>query len=222
MADKEAYTELLYRHELLRARLEIREHYLKTIVKEVYENIGQVLSLVRVQLTMLDPAAGDAGREQIDSSGKLVGSAIRDLRSLCQRFQPEAAISGTVRFNEAMEKEIKSKYPDAAYIVQVSGPQPSIDNGKELILFNLLIGILNLLEEDQERKLVSTTAGYQPATAEFALYYTGAAVKPARFRQGGGPFHLSVAERAKLLGGSVQAKSERNGRKIIKLVIPID
>jgi hypothetical protein len=53
MSDQAHHEGMLYQYELLRTRLRIREHYLQTAVKDVYDNIGQVLSLIRLQLALL-------------------------------------------------------------------------------------------------------------------------------------------------------------------------
>jgi glucose-6-phosphate-specific signal transduction histidine kinase len=222
MSNAHAYQELLYQYEILRARLEIREHYLKTIVKEVYENIGQVLSLVRVQLTLLDPCCVDVEKERIDSSGKLVGSAIRDLRSMCQRFQPEATITGMTGFSEALGKEIKNGYPDVRYCVKSEAAvKASLDYGKTLILFSLLLAILNILRENENRQLVAVDVNYSPDSVTFSMEYTGEPFWLNRVKHDGGP-DPAIAGRIKLLSGSLQLKSRTTGKRKIKLVIPIN
>jgi nitrate/nitrite-specific signal transduction histidine kinase len=77
----------LFKYEILRARLETRNFFLKNTVREVYENIGQVLSLVRLQLALIDGASKEEKNideelnVNIESSGKLVGQSIKDLRA---------------------------------------------------------------------------------------------------------------------------------------------
>lgn len=221
MSNPKAYQELLYQYEVLRARLGIREHYLKTVVKEVYENIGQVLSLVRVQLTLLDPCSGDIEKEKIDSSGKLVGSAIRDLRSMCRRFQPEMNITGASGFSDTIEKEIKNIYPDAVYRNKPGSSMPAIENGKLLILFNLVLEVLNALRENENRQLVAVDVTCLPDSVAFSMEYTGETFRIDRVKHPAGRSDLSARERVRLLGGNLQIKN-RNDKRRIKLVIPIN
>src|SRR6478735_12794386 len=82
---------LLFKHEVLKARLAIRDFFLKNTVREVYENIGQVLSLVRVQLALLDTNKTEI-YESVESPGHLVGKSIKDLRVMCKSFYPDADI----------------------------------------------------------------------------------------------------------------------------------
>ena len=111
MPNPRSYRELLYLYEILHTRLEIREHFLKTVVKEVYENIGQVLSLIRVQLSFYGQTLKQGKMKKLDSSGELVGKTIRDLRDMCQLFYPEADIISGAGFNRAVEHEIKTYLP---------------------------------------------------------------------------------------------------------------
>lgn len=223
MAVTASHRKILYQYEVLRARLAIREHYVKTIVREVYENIGQVLSLVRVQLTLLDTGAGSEEKEKIDSSGKLVGSAIRDLRSMCQRFQPETAITTTPGLNTAIEQEIKIAYPEAVYKNKVQDMLlPIIRQETALILFSLLLEVLAILKESVNREVIAGEINYLPGTMLITIKYRGETVKKERLKEGSAAPDLPVAGRIKLLKGSLQVKSSRNGEERIKLVIPIN
>ena len=77
--------------EELNSRIEIQKRSLETYEKEIYENIGQVLSLVRLQLLNLDIEENKVS-EKIQDSGTLVGKAISDLRSLTKQPTPDEII----------------------------------------------------------------------------------------------------------------------------------
>src|SRR5688572_14715923 len=64
---------------LLKSKLEIQEHTFNEISREIHDNIGQVLSLVRINLNTLK-APDDT--EKVNLMDELMGKAIADLRSL--------------------------------------------------------------------------------------------------------------------------------------------
>jgi signal transduction histidine kinase len=64
---------------LLKSTLEIQESTLNNISREIHDNIGQVLSLVRINLNTLQPPGEE---EKIERMDELMGKAITDLRSL--------------------------------------------------------------------------------------------------------------------------------------------
>lgn len=70
---------IAFEQTLLKSKLEIQENTFNDISREIHDNIGQVLSLVRINLNTLDTSA-DA--EKINLMDELMGKAITDLRNL--------------------------------------------------------------------------------------------------------------------------------------------
>ena len=218
-----SYRKLLYQYEVLRTRLEIREHYLKNVVKEVYENIGQVLSLIRVQLSSLRYDLETGRKERIDSSGELVGKTIRDLRNMCQLFYPETEIVNGPGFYQAIEQEIKALYPEAACTMGEESVVPSIiQNEKGLILFGILLEILTLITEKQKGKLHSVAIKYSKNKISIAIDYNGEEMKRDGREDPPGTYNLSIFGRTQLMEGYLQIKKTGYDLIRIKLVIPIN
>ena len=137
---------LLFRHEALRARLDIRDFFLKNTVREVYENIGQVLSLVRMQLAMLDTNKKVA-MESAESPGHLVGQSIRDLRVMCKSFYPDAEISNEEGFVEALRNTVKILYQLDDPAITINGIEKEIQHELKLVVFKMIQEILTLIKE---------------------------------------------------------------------------
>ena len=64
---------------LLQTQLEIQESTFTQISEEIHDNIGQMLSLVRINLNRI---SSDSSQQQIDETDELLGKAIVDLRNL--------------------------------------------------------------------------------------------------------------------------------------------
>ena len=64
---------------LLNTQLEIQEHTFNYISQEIHGNIGQILSLVRINMNVLSEKFGE---DNFDTTDELLGKAIRDLRNL--------------------------------------------------------------------------------------------------------------------------------------------
>lgn len=220
MRDQRSYSELLYQYETLRARLKIRDHYVKTAVKEVYDNVGQVLSFIRVQLSILR-LSGDTGK--MDASGELVGQTIRDLRDMCQLLYPETDIVNVPGFNRAIEHEVKALYPQAVWKVDEKDLTSGvIDNEKGVILFGILLEILAMIGTNETGGLDSMTLKYDQHTIEITADYRGVLISRMDRHDKTGTFDLSIFERAELLGGKLEIKNIRDDGRRIKLVIPIN
>ncbi len=84
--NKEEKEEMKNRFErtLLKTQLEIQEQAFAYISQEIHDNIGQVLSLVRLNLNTFDNSITE---EKINQTDELLGKAIKDLRDLSHNLQ---------------------------------------------------------------------------------------------------------------------------------------
>ncbi len=218
----ESYEKLLYQHEVLRARLTIREHYLGTVVKEVYENIGQMLSLIRLQLSAFRYGFEADGKEKIASSGEMVGKTIHDLRSMCRLFYPEEDIINGSGFHRVVAAEIRSRFPEAEYLTDNEGVIPVILRGeKGMILFGTLLELFNTIREEQQGNLTRVEMKSSGNKLQFIISYTGEMIRRSRTKKQPGFFNLTIFDRAELLGGKLQIKTNGAGDRRIKLEVPI-
>ncbi|RFM29983.1 sensor histidine kinase [Deminuibacter soli] len=92
-----------YEQVILQAQLEIQEQTFRNISQEIHDNIGQVLSLAKLNLNILHTTVGS--NEQLDVTEQLLGKAIADLRDLSKSLLGEKITDlGLVT---AIENELK-------------------------------------------------------------------------------------------------------------------
>jgi signal transduction histidine kinase len=84
--NKEEKEEMRNRFEqtLLKTQLEIQEQAFSYISQEIHDNIGQILSLVRLNLNTFENVVTE---EKINQTDELLGKAIKDLRDLSHNLQ---------------------------------------------------------------------------------------------------------------------------------------
>lgn len=70
-----------FQQELLRAQMEIQEQTFKTISQEIHDNIGQVLSLAKMNLSKFEIDREHSDEAVLDAK-QLVSKAVADLRDL--------------------------------------------------------------------------------------------------------------------------------------------
>lgn len=214
MREHESYEEFLYQYELLRTRLEIRQYFLNTVVKEVYENIGQVLSYVRIQLALVKSDPDAEWNEKIEPSYKLIGKAIGDLRNMCKLFDPEESLIKKNGFFEVIRQEVQSQYPQAVFDADGSmAPVWNYEN--RLVALGIILELLGWLKAEKRALLVFSikpTAG----GLQFTWQYAGEPVQHPEEK-----YALSVFESASLLGGALQEEGINDGISKLILTIPI-
>jgi len=115
--------------EELDSRIEIQERSLHAYAKEIFENIGQVLSLVKLQLQT---------ESKIPEPGKLLGKAITDLRNLTKQLSPDEIIKNG--FGYAINCELK-RLSEAGFCRMEfceEGSFINLEDVKELVAFCIL------------------------------------------------------------------------------------
>jgi hypothetical protein len=138
-----AYNKTLFDIEVLRARLEIRDFFLKNLYREVYENIGQLLSLARVMLAQ----QGD----RIEPASELVGRSIRELREMCKSFYPDDDLLKENGFSQAITKIITISFPGSEYLVKQISIAEDTSASLKLIICSMVLEIMNRIRETNGR-----------------------------------------------------------------------
>ena len=73
-----------FQQTLLQSQLEIQEQTLHNISQEIHDNIGQVLSLTKLNIQTIDIYQPEKALIKINDSRELLTNAIRDLRNLAR------------------------------------------------------------------------------------------------------------------------------------------
>lgn len=125
---------------LLKSQLEIQEHTFNEISSEIHDNIGQVLSLVRINLnTLRVPHEAD----KLELMDELMGKAIGDLRSLSHSLN-----AGYIRNNGwvvPVSKLLNDLQKSGRYqtSMDVEENLPTLGSDKPIILFRMLQEVIN-------------------------------------------------------------------------------
>jgi signal transduction histidine kinase len=214
------YRKLLYEHEVLWARYEIRDHHLRKIGEKIYDDIGQVLSLVRVQLCRT--AQGPGANENATESGELVGSAIRGLRAMHRSFYPETELLQKAGLPKTLEHELElSGIGTAENRIAVQGTPRDMAAGTQLIVFRMLQEIIEAIKPGSSES-ISITIAYEEAVVSFLLEYSGGVPEwsPPAETEATNIKRLSLTERAALIESDLTVESKDNGRVQITLAVP--
>ena len=127
--------------EELNSRIEIQQRSLQAYSKEIFENVGQVLSLVKFQLQTENKSSAITTSD----SGKLLGKAIADLRNLTKQLSPDEIIKNG--FAQAIKCELR-RLNEAGFCrmeFYEAGDLISLEEVKELVVFCVLQQLIHPL-----------------------------------------------------------------------------
>lgn len=122
-----------FEKELSETQIEIREETLRNISWELHDNIGQLMTLAKIQAQMAKNKP-----ETLDDVANTIGKGIQELRTLSKLINPEALKS--LNLLEALNLEIERfnrlEFIKSTFVVE--GERHDIGNKKEIIIFRIL------------------------------------------------------------------------------------
>ena len=151
--------ETTFQQTLLQTQLEIQEQTLKNISQEIHDNVGQVLTLAKLNLATTT-VAEEAASEKIKTSQQLIGKAIQDLRDLSRSLNTDYVEEmGFVRSVE-YELELLQKTGTIATELNIEGTIIKFDKQKELILFRIVQETIHNIMKHAEAKKISAAIDF--------------------------------------------------------------
>jgi two-component system NarL family sensor kinase len=214
-----------YQQEILQTQLEIQEQTLKTISQEIHDNIGQTLSLAKLNLALEDEQQ-NGNNIKVASSHQLVSKAIQDLRDLSRSLNTDyVAEMGLIRSIE-YELEMISKTGVIKTNLQVEGQQRKLDKQKELILFRIVQESLNNIIKHAGADRLMVAANYQPGELLITINDNGKGVDLTPLNENGNAgFGLGIRNmnnRAKLIGADFSMASTIGSGTTVSIKLTVE
>lgn len=131
----------VYQQELLKTQLEIQEQTLQNISQEIHDNIGQVLSLAKLNLNILLPQCDHL--PLMADTHHLVSGAINDLRNLSKSLNSDRITDIDLIDSIQHELQLLEKTKLFTICLNVTGDHFFIEKDKKIILFRMFQEIIN-------------------------------------------------------------------------------
>src|SRR4029077_8489470 len=126
-----------------KAQLEMQEETLQYISREIHDNVGKFLSLVKLNLNTLNFENKDATKERVNNSTDILTKALDDLRDLSKSMGSDLIKNGGIK--KAIELQVTQLQKTGKYhvIFDIKGDYQYLDEQKEIILFRILQEAVN-------------------------------------------------------------------------------
>lgn len=145
---------------LLESKLEIQEQTFQNISQEIHDNIGQVLSLAKLNLNTLDLNLTEKENTKIRDATDLLTKAIQDLRDLSKTLNADTI--STYGLTGAIETELQllQKTGVVETSFEINGRAEKLNPQKELILFRIIQESLQNIIKHAKASKISVIAYY--------------------------------------------------------------
>ena len=217
-----AEMELQFREQSLRAQLEIQEQTFVAISQEIHDNVGQVLSLAKVQINVMNER-GQMDKGMLEDIRENIGKAMSDLRDLARSLSSDRIQSRSLPETLAQEVDRINKTGLIRAEMLVEGSPREIEPGKKLILFRTIQESIQNCIRHAEGTRISIQLCYQADGIQVTISDNGKGFDTEAVLQHGGGLGLNnIRTRMRLAGGGSVIESVLTQGTRIYLTIPYE
>ncbi len=208
-----------FQQELLRTQLEIQEQTLKTISEEIHDNIGQVLSLAKLNLNTMP----NSGEQKIQDTKNLVSKAITDLRNLSHSMHGDIIAQLGLQQSIVNELRIIENTKTFATALKITGTVYKLHAQKEMVLFRMVQEALHNIVKHSAAANITVTLQYLPGTFTLTVADNGKGFDLTPLNKttdGHGMGIRSMHNRAKIIGATFNMSSTLGSGTVITIELP--
>jgi signal transduction histidine kinase len=215
-----------YEREALRSQLEIQEGTFKMIGQELHDNIGQVLSVVKLSLAILPIDKEHEAYDSILNARQILNKAMLDLANLTKSLHTDRIAQ--IGLAESIQFELESLR--RAGLVQIefdlTGTEQALGEQKSVFLFRMFQEMMNNILKHAKATLVKVSLYYSEDNRfkmQIADNGVGFNVEEKRtsVNSSSGVGLKSIFNRAQLIGAHLEMKSKAGEGTTVTIELPL-
>lgn len=147
--------------EILKSQIEVQNSTLQTIGEELHDNIGQLLSVAKLNLNILeDSVKTTQHKDYIKQTNEIIGQCIHDLRALTKSLDGDFIEQFGLQESIAFELQRVRKIKKFETEISIAGDIFSLGYEKEIVLFRIFQEFLNNSIKHSEAKNIKVKLTY--------------------------------------------------------------
>ncbi len=210
-----------YEAEILNAENEIQEQTMRDISRELHDNVGQMLTLAKMQLNKLAEDSPD--NQRVSNSKEFVQNALTDIRALSKTLNNENVLAEGL--SKAIQFDLQRLERTGVFktsITDTYGGQ-MLDHKKEIVVFRTYQELVQNTMKHAQAKNIKVNLEETNEHFKLELLDDGIGFnfseKITQKGFGGGAGLNNLVHRAKLLGGELVWENNSSGGTLARLVI---
>ncbi|HNP78271.1 MAG TPA: ATP-binding protein [Cyclobacteriaceae bacterium] len=203
-----------YQEEITKVHLEVKEQTLDHVSQEIHDNVGQILSLAKLNLRAVAPLLAEDNRHKVQETTELIGRAIHDLRSMAKSMSNDYVSRNTLA--DLLKIEADKVNAGGAMLAHflMTGTERPIEVQQKLVLYRITQESLSNVYKYSFCDRVEVALEFKPARLILSIRDNGIGFNPDVVKPGLGLSNMK--RRAELIGADFQVEtSEGAGTTII-------
>jgi signal transduction histidine kinase len=195
--------------EIVKSQMEIQEQSLKNIGWELHDNIGQLLSTAKMQLSILKPKLPTQYQSSVSEVNHLIGDTLQEIRLLSKTLNPEVIRNAGLLKSIEFELERFNKLNFLKATLNHTGTEVSLDQKDEIIIFRIFQEFFSNAIKYSKASTLVVTVEYLPDKLLITAEDDGVGFDPEKTVTGGSGL-INMRSRALLIGASYAIDSSPN------------
>ena len=205
----------LFENEKLKAQIQVQEATFQFISREIHDNVGQKLSLAKLQLNTLL----ESENQIVQNIIQILTDSLNDLRDLSRSMSAEFITNNG--FVKTLENEIEQLNRTGRFNLKliIVGDPIFLNGDKDIFLFRMVQEGLNNIIKHAEATQIEVKLHYQLKKLEIEITDNGKGFDVQKMVDSNGI--KNIMSRVKLLKGTASIDSTIGKGTILKIKIPL-
>lgn len=219
MAREKQQIQDAYEKQLLQSRLEIQEDTFNNISQEIHDNVGQLLSYAKMQLSIMEQR-GAKENENLKAVKETIGIAFTALRNIAKSLSSDRIQLFSLTDN--IQEEVKRiEQTGIEILFSITPEERTLSQQTKLLLFRMIQEALQNILKHAGASRVHIGFQYLQDELEICVDDNGSGfdVDNAMERKDGLGLH-NILNRARVVGGTASISSTPGEGTSIKIIVP--
>lgn len=209
-----------FQREILNTKLEIQEQTFNIISQEIHDNIGQLLSLARIQANIMEQR-GEKDDTTIFELKDTIGQAMNDLRGIAKNLSSQYILNYSLQETVTNQIQRINRLGLVSININTQGTEQRLANHKKIVLYRIIQESLQNIIKHAKASHVTIAFVYNETAFEVTVSDDGVGFDSRKaFENGQGLGLQNIVSRAELIGGKTVIQSESNYGTTIKITTP--
>ena len=218
-------TELLerkFQEELLHSQLEVQEQAFNYISQEIHDNVGQILSLAKVQIGIMNESE-TMSKELLNDVKLNISTAMTDLRDISKSLNSDRIKTLSLLTVISNELDRINRFGVIQTSISILGEEKDLEEKRKLILFRIIQESIQNIIKHAQATLITISFNFQTKFVLITINDNGKGFDVENtFMKQSGLGLLNLRTRAKMVGGSCLIESKINLGSNIIIQIPYE
>ena len=210
-----------FNQQLLQSQLEMQEHTSNIISAEIHDNVGQILSLAKVQLNIIDQGE-TLDRTLLADAKESVSKAMTDLRDIAKSLNSEQIKLSSLQEITELELHRINRLGLMATSLKTNGETKNLQEQKKLIIFRIIQESLQNIIKHSGAKKIEIWFHYEKDNLKIEVVDNGKGFDKTLLERKEGLGLQNIMSRALVIGGKANINSVPGQGTVITIISPYE